>query len=318
MDNLKLAYDKAFELEDYITCIKMASKNQNFKIDLNALSNAVIKSENPYFALNYVRILKPKDKSDFEKIIIDSKNAHIASMYAVENKDDCNIQKLEEIVLNYGDAFDSADFVYNIDEANIEAHKELILKEEEGYACFLYCKKVQPVGRQLKEFERIVLESEDADLAYLFARDIYGANLAKLGEIVIEFGSNEDVIMFATLISTKMNKELGDVRDSFKECGLLGAILSSPLTNLVSIQSKLEDHIKIYGTYEDVANYLLSVDGADVFELQSIIEETNRMDLKLDIAFDPDVDLESLTTSICKNQRKPQYKVVLNDLDIEM
>ena len=105
MEDLKRVYDRAFNLKDYVLCMEIAQKAQNFKVDLNGLAKAVIETNNPLFALNYVRKIKPKNKAPFEKIIIDSKSANIACIYARENASDCDIKAIEEVVLNYGDSY---------------------------------------------------------------------------------------------------------------------------------------------------------------------------------------------------------------------
>ncbi|MGN1227693.1 MAG: hypothetical protein ACI4TX_03525, partial [Christensenellales bacterium] len=313
MDNLKIAYDKAFDLGDYETCIRIASKRQNFNVDLSALKNAVINERNPLCAFYYVRLLRPKDKSEFEKVIIESNNANIATRYAIENKYDCNVEKLEQVILKFGDSFDSAEFISFIDSVNLEAHKNLILGEEEGYACYLYCKKFQPFGKELEKFQDIIIESEDAELAYLFARDIYEADLIKLGDVVLENGDVEDIMSFASLLDDKscsfMSNNIGKVELN----NIINVILNSPIASFASLQKRIENHILKYGTLDDICTYGLCINSADMDVVQNIIDNSDRKDLKIDLAFDMDVDLDKVVKSIYKDQRKPTYKVKMKN-----
>lgn len=318
MEDLKKVYDRAFKLQDYVLCMKIAQKAQNFKIDLNQLGRAIIESKNPLYALYYVRMLKPKDKKPFENVVIDSENARIAYVYARENPHDCNVEKLEEIVLKNGDAQDSAYFVADVSGCNAEKHKAKILDEGDPYACYLYAKKMQPVGKELKQFEDVVIDSEDAEIGYQFAKDVYLADKGRLGRMVLENGSTEDIICYASMLA---NDGAVDVK-SLKLAGdnlveVIDLMLLSTSGRCLRLQQELEDYIKVYGTYDDVADFILSVEGADVEGLQQIIEQSDRTDLKLEIAMDSDVDLLSLTKSILNDKKgKINYKVTLPKEDL--
>ena len=304
MENLKEVYDRAFRLKDYILCMQIAQKAQNFKIDISGLEKAVIESGNALYALQYVRAMKPKDKKKFEDVIIKYGNANIACIYARENAGDCDVKAIENVVLNYGDSFDSANLVCEVKGCDVEKHKEKILDEGEAYACYLYAKKFQPVGKELKQFEDAVVDSEDAEVAYLFARDVYFADKNRLGRVVLENGSTEDIICYASMLA---NESLSDVKSftssDFDLVDLINFMNVSTVGTYMKLQEDMEQYIKTFGTFEDVADFLLFVQGADVVELQEIIENSDRTDLKLEIAKDKDVDLHSLTNSILNDKK---------------
>ena len=319
MEDLKRVYDRAFRLKDYTLCIKIAQKAQNFKIDLNELASAIIKTENPLFALYYVRMLNPKNKKPFEDVIIASKNARLAYVYARENPYDCNIKAIEKIVLENGDAQDCAYLISAVNGCDVEKYKKKILDECDPYACYLYAKKVQPVGAELAQLEDIVIESEDAEIAYHFAKDVFFANKGKLGQMVLESGSTEDIICFASMLANDSVENMKGLKlDDVSLIEMVVLALSSTTGRYLKLQKDMETYIKRYGSYEDVADFILNVEGADYKELQTIIENTNRTDLKLEIAMDKDVDLHSLTKSILNDKKdKISFNVTLPEVSME-
>lgn len=313
-DYVKRTYEKALEEGDLTACMQIAKhSSKDFNIDMAKLEDSVIKSENPFYAYNYVKDFKCKNKKPFEKIILDSKNGHIASSYAVQNKNDCDIKALEDIVLKYGDSFDSAYFVTNIEQADVEKHKELILNEEEAYACYLYCKKFQPVGEDLKRFQDIILDSEDAEFCLLFATEVYCADVIKLAEVVLENGGTYDMIKLAMLIQQKIYDEIQNAK---QECGLsnfVDGILNSPLTKYAKIRDRIESFMLEYATDDDLVEYYMLVDDVDPYEVQKRIEATNRTDLKIRLSEKSDIELNSLVKSINKDRNKLKFKVTYKD-----
>ena len=100
------------------------------------------------------------------------------------------------------------------------------------------------------------------------------------------------------------------ISSDFDLAKLINFINNSKVGLYMKLQEDMEEYIKIYGSFDDVADYLLNVQGADVEELQEIIENSDRTDLKLEIAKDKDVDLRSITKSILKDKKgKIKFKV---------
>lgn len=316
-DYIKRTYEKSLKEGDLTACLSIAKNATTFKIDLAELERAVIKSNNPLYAYNFVKDFKCGNKKAMEKIVIDSKNGNIASGYAVKNKKDCDIKALEEIVLKFGDAFDSAYFVTNIDEADVERHKGKILEEEEAYACYLFCRKFQPYGRELKPFQDIVIESEDAEFATAFAKDVYDADILSLGNVVLENGGINDMIEFSLILKDKIKDEMKSIKGNGDISNLIACVTSSSVIALEKLRYKIEDYVFEYATDDELVDYFLIIDDVEPFEVQKRVEASGRQDLKLKIAMDSRIDLSSLTKSINRRDRV-EYKIIPKDNDREL
>ena len=68
------------------------------------------------------------------------------------------------------------------------------------WAAYLFSKRWKSrTGYNLKRLQRIVILSGNAEVAYLFARDISGASLDKLEKVVVEAGDPKWMKLFANL-----------------------------------------------------------------------------------------------------------------------
>lgn len=317
MEDLKAEYEEAFNMGDLTQCISIVGlarrKKNKLDVDLQRLENAVVKSNNPLFAFYYVRILKPADKKPFESVILKEGNAGLATLFARENPNECDVKAIEEIVLKNGDALDSANLVCSVDGCSVEKHLNKIIDECEPRACYLFAKKFQPVGEDLKRLQDVVIASKDAEVAYLFARDIYLADKVKLGKVALEDGQVESAIDFATLLIAECEKEMRNRKESgaFDFSSLIDLLVGSPIASYTKLRVELENKIREYGTYEDITDYIAYVKGADVTGMQGIIENSPRTDLKLEVATSEDADLVSLANSIIKDRPTPKYNVNL-------
>ena len=301
MNDLELAYEKAFKLGDLQTCMQIAKMKHDFHIDLDKLSKVVIKSENPLFCACFVKWFNPLNKKPFENVIIKSGDAHIASIYACEHQDECDLKAFETIILERGDAYDCADFVCSIETDKHDEFKQKIIDEEEPYACYLYCLKFQPYGKELRPFQDIVIENGDMNTIYLFAKDIYDADVCALAKVAFDFGGSDDMINFACLVGQKYEEFYDIVFNESDVCDYIPETIIKKVDECSSLITRFEDSVVDYGSLEDVANFMLIVPYANCPRLQKIIEESNRKDLKLEIAMSDATDLSSLAKSICRD-----------------
>ena len=304
MKEIEMEYKKALGEGDLLTCIEIAHKSHGVGIDVTKLSDAVIKSKNPFYSIHYVKWLKPKDIKPFENIILESGDARIATIFAVEHKDKCDLDRIEKLILDKGDAYDCVDYVVGIDTKNHEAFKQKIIDEEEPYACYLYCLKFQPYGSKLKPFEDIVVENGDVNTVCLFASNIYDANILRLSAPVFKFGNVEDIINYSCLAGEKYSELYEYV---YNECGFDGEDYLrcyKQMKKYLKLIMQFENSIVKYGTLDDIKDFMLVVPFANCTRLQEIIEKSDRKDLKLEIAMSDFTDLESLTKNLCEDGKR--------------
>lgn len=72
--------------------------------------------------------------------------------------------------------------------------------ELHGMCAYFFAKKWQGRAIDIHGLQRVVIRAEHAEAAYLFARDIEGANIRRLQKVILNRGSPEQKRQFARMI----------------------------------------------------------------------------------------------------------------------
>lgn len=84
---------------------------------------------------------------------------------------------------------------YNKKTANIKEHEKIILESKDAWYAYLFARDIP--NANIKELEKVVLESKNVHYAYFFARDIPGANIKELEKVILEYKNAEHAYLFA-------------------------------------------------------------------------------------------------------------------------
>lgn len=114
----------------------------------------------------------------------------------------------EQDILNLKDPDKS--YYYCLDNketANLKEHERIILESKNACCAYYFAKDILGVGANIKEHEKNILESKDAYYAYYFAKDIQGANVELFKDILENSKYKEK---FASLYSNWKENKLKD------------------------------------------------------------------------------------------------------------
>lgn len=80
------------------------------------------------------------------------------------------------------------------------AEQERLIQEGGGYSLYLLAKDNPDAGINIREVERVVIEKNDSDTAYLLAKDVVGVDTKAMEQVVMAHGISFDKVRFARQI----------------------------------------------------------------------------------------------------------------------
>lgn len=179
--------------------------------------------------------------------------------------------KEEQEILSLKNAYKSYYYCFeNKKTANIKEHEKIIIESKDVYYAYKFALNIP--GANLKEHEKVVLESKYAYYAYLFARDIPGANVELFKDILENSQFKEEFkALYEEYKKNKMTKEEQEViarnnpRASYDYC----------LNNKEANISLHEDIIIKANNPAYIYIFVRDIKGANVAKLEDAIIKTN-------------------------------------------
>lgn len=310
MENLLKFYEKEKNKGNYLLCMTLISNNEELKSKIDELENLIIELDDEVLAFYFAKNIKLKDYSNIEQIILKSKSANVACAYAKLNPKTPSLKQIEAIILEYGDAFDSASFATNFECAELKKHYDKIVNSKEAYACYLYCKHFQPHGLSLHRMQRVVIDSKDSDFATQFATDVNNSNLYELAKVVVNYGTVEEATKVARAINYRKLAVISNVFNGYEQGKALPLILNMIIREVSDAEELIRAFVYKHADLDELVDYINNSGDEQVEAMMERIINSDREDLKLNISLIANqLYLRKISNSIAKNRKQ---KIVYN------
>lgn len=188
------------EVREAVEKAKRRYSKYGFDSQLESLQKAIIKTHNVDDIIFFAENIPEADIERLEDEIISIASKDKFYSYGISDfvfyVKQCNVDKLQDAVLKFGNAYALLEFAQYVSSANIELLQEAILKTNDIKRIYEFAKNVP--NADIKSLEDAIVKSKNYDFIISFAEDVKDANISRLEDIIIE---TKDCLLYSIFVT---------------------------------------------------------------------------------------------------------------------